>query len=217
MCPGAGGHPPHVPRGSAWGWARLGGAPERSPGPEGTPRMCPGAMPGAGRRSGCPGAVPWAGGQGCPRAVPWTGGHPPHVPRGGAWGWAPLGGAPWRCPGPEGTHRIPDQLQFTQLRWRRNPAKNPHAFSAPLAHSGRAQRTCSAAIMSALSAIDAGTPAPAIRLPLDPAPAHPRERPFSQESGKRLDLKRDRQRCGDGPSPKRPVCHNHRPRPQLPT
>ena len=80
-------------------------------------------------------------------------------------------------------HRIPDPLQFTQFRWRRNPAKNPHAFRAPLAHSGRAQRTCSAATMAALSAIDAGTTAPAIRLPLDPAPAHPRERPFSQESG----------------------------------
>jgi len=42
--------------------------------------------------------------------------------------------------------------------------------------------------MAALSAIDAGTPAPAIRLPLDPAPTQPRERPFSQELGARLDL-----------------------------
>ena len=42
--------------------------------------------------------------------------------------------------------------------------------------------------MAALSAIDAGTPAPAIRLPLDPAPTQPRERLFSQELGARLDL-----------------------------
>ena len=40
----------------------------------------------------------------------------------------------------------------------------------------------------ALSAIDAGTPAPATRLPLDPAPTQPRERFFSQELGVRLDL-----------------------------
>ena len=37
--------------------------------------------------------------------------------------------------------------------------------------------------------IDADAPAPAVRLPLDPAPAHPRSCPFSQESGARLDLK----------------------------
>jgi hypothetical protein len=85
-------------------------------------------------------------------------------------------------------HRIPDPSQFRQFRWGRNPAKNPRAFRAPLAHSGRAQRTCSAATMAALSAIDAGTPAPAIRLPLDPAPTQPRERLFSQELGARLDL-----------------------------
>jgi hypothetical protein len=30
--------------------------------------------------------------------------------------------------------------------------------------------------------------APAIRLPLDPMPTQPHERPFSQESGARLDL-----------------------------
>ena len=38
------------------------------------------------------------------------------------------------------------------------------------------------------SSIGTGTPAPAIRLPLDPVPTQPQERPFSQESGVRLDL-----------------------------
>ena len=32
-----------------------------------------------------------------------------------------------------------------------------------------------------------------------------------------LIFQRDRQRCGDGASPKRPVCHSHTPHPQLPT
>ena len=65
---------------------RLCGAPERCPGPEGTPCMCPGAVPGAGHRSGVPrcGALGrrappacaperclWLGtALGCPGAVP---------------------------------------------------------------------------------------------------------------------------------------------------
>ena len=65
-------------RSGARGWAPLraplGGAPERCPGPEGTPCRCSGAVPGAGHRSG--------------------------VPRSGALGRrAPPAGAPERCPG----------------------------------------------------------------------------------------------------------------------
>ena len=59
-----------------------------------------------------------------------------------------------------------------------------------LATPGRGQTFSGAAAiyMPAPSSIDTGTPAPAIRLPLDPMPTHPREHPFSQESGTRLDL-----------------------------
>ena len=70
-------------RSGARGWAPLraplGGAPERCPGPEGTPCRCSGAVPGAGHRSG--------------------------VPRSGALGRRAPPAAPERCPGPEGTPR----------------------------------------------------------------------------------------------------------------
>ena len=42
--------------------------------------------------------------------------------------------------------------------------------------------------MAALSAIDAGAPAPAVRLPLEPSAYSARSCPFLQESGARLDL-----------------------------
>ena len=69
-----------------------------------------------------------------------------------------------------------------------SPAKNPRPFWPLLATPGRGQTISGAAAMPVPSSIDTGTPAPAIRLPLDPAPTHPREPPFSQESGTRLDL-----------------------------
>ena len=40
--------------------------------------------------------------------------------------------------------------------------------------------------------------------------------PFRRNRARDLIFKRDPQRCGDGASPKRPVYHSHRPRPQLP-
>ena len=86
------------------------------------------------------------------------------------------------------TQSTPSHSLYACTKGGFRPGFDAAAFRAPLAHSGRAQRTCSAATMAALSAIDAGTPAPAIRLPLDPAPTQPRERLFSQELGARLDL-----------------------------
>ena len=41
--------------------------------------------------------------------------------------------------------------------------------------------------------------------------------PFRRNRARDLIFTRDRQRCGDGASPKRPVCHSNSPRPQLPT
>ena len=95
--------------------------------------------------------------------------------------------------------------------------KTPRPFWALLATPGRGQTISGAAAMAVPSSIGTGTPAPAIRLPLDPAPTHPRERPFRRNRACDLIFKRDRQRCGDGASPKRPVCHSHSPHPQLPT
>ena len=96
-------------------------------------------------------------------------------------------------------------------------AENPRGFWPLLATPGRGQTISGAAAMAVPSSIGTGTPAPAIRLPLDPAPTHPRERPFRRNRACDLIFKRDRQRCGDGASPKRPVCHSHSPHPQLPT
>merc|ERR1712166_531271 len=67
-------------------------------------------------------------------------------------------------------------------------AKKPLPFWPLLATPGRGQTISGAAAMAVPSSIGTGTPAPAIRLPLDPAPTHPRERPFPQESSVRLGL-----------------------------
>ena len=95
--------------------------------------------------------------------------------------------------------------------------KNPRPFWPLLATPGREQTISGAAAMTVPSSIGTGTPAPAIRLPLDPAPTHPRERPFRRNRACDLIFKRDRQKCGDGASPKRPVCHSHSCHPQLHT
>jgi hypothetical protein len=92
--------------------------------------------------------------------------------------------------GRHAAHRIPDPPRVHTIPVAAKPCKKPSRVQGT---SGALRQSAEdlqrwAAIMAALSAIDAGTPAPAIRLPLDPAPAHPRERPFSQESGARLDL-----------------------------
>ena len=55
-------------------------------------------------------------------------------------------------------------------------------------HSGRGQAISGAAAMAVPSSIDTGTPAPAVRLPLDPVPTHRNGTSFVQESGTRLDL-----------------------------
>ena len=59
---------------SGSGVPRSGALGRRAP-----PAYAPGRCPGLNAARGCPGAVPGAGG------------HPPHVPGGGARGWAPLG------------------------------------------------------------------------------------------------------------------------------
>ena len=112
---------------------------------------------------------------------------------------------------------FPTPPQFRQIGGGNPPAKNRRPFWPLLATPGRGQTISGAAAMPVPSSIDTGTPAPAIRLPLDPAPTHPRERPFRRNRACDLIFKRDRQRCGDGASPKRPVCHSHSPHPQLPT
>ena len=112
---------------------------------------------------------------------------------------------------------FPTPHQFPQIGGGGLPAKNLQPFWPLLATPGRGQTISGAAAMTVPSSIGTGTPAPAIRLPLDPAPTHPRERPFRRNRACDLIFKRDRQRCGDGASPKRPVCHSHSPHPQLPT
>lgn len=125
---------------------------------------------------------------------------------------APQGGTrPAYC-----TVGIPFRTNTPCLRYT-GYAKNLHDFWPLLATPGRGQTISGAAAMAVPSSIGTGTPAPAIRLPLDPAPTHPRERPFRRNRACDLIFKRDRQRCGDGASPKRPVCHSHSPHPQLPT
>ena len=83
---------------------------------------------------------------------------------------------------------FPTPPQLGQIGGGGSPAKNPRPFWPLLATPGRGQTSSGAAAMPVPSSIDTGTPAPAIRLPLDPAPTHPREHPFSQESGTRHDL-----------------------------
>ena len=84
----------------------------------------------------------------------------------------------------EGT-AFPTPSQFPQLGSGGSPAKMTTATSGP---SGRGQTTCSAAAIAVSSSIDTGTPAPAVRLPLDPVPTHRNGTSFVQESGTRLDL-----------------------------
>ena len=85
-------------------------------------------------------------------------------------------------------HRIPDPPQLGRFGAGEKPQKHLRPFFATSRHSGRGQTIAGAAAMPVPSSIDTGTPAPAIRLPLDPAPTQPRERLFSQELGARLDL-----------------------------
>jgi len=85
--------------------------------------MCPGAVPGVGHRSG----VPRSGALGRRAPLAWSTGHVLEVRRdrgqvpqcnatkhdeSGARGWAPLGGAPERCPGPEGTQEASELVRL---------------------------------------------------------------------------------------------------------
>ena len=98
-----------------------------------------------------------------------------------------------------------------------SPAKNPRPFWPLLATPGRGQTISGAAAMAVPSSIDTGTPAPAIRLPLDPAPLTRESTPFRRNRACDLVFTRDRQRCGDEASRDSPVNSRHSPHPQLPT
>ena len=74
---------------------------------------------------------------------------------------------------------FPTPPQLGQIGGGGSPAKNPRPFWPLLATPGRGQTIAGAAAMAVPSSIGTGTPAPATRLPLDPAPTHPREPPFS--------------------------------------
>ena len=66
------------------------------------------------------------------------------------------------CP----THRIPDPLSAPTNRGRRITCKKPRHFWPLWASLAAGSRSLAAAAM------DTGTPAPAVRLPLDPVPTH---------------------------------------------
>eukprot|EP00964_Phaeocystis_antarctica_P078139 scaffold48595_cov68-Phaeocystis_antarctica.AAC.1 len=83
---------------------------------------------------------------------------------------------------------FPTPPQLGQIGRGGSAAKHPRPFWPLLTTPGRGQTISGAPAMAVPSSIGTGTPAPAIRLPLDPAPTHPRERSFPQESGVRLDL-----------------------------
>ena len=85
-------------------------------------------------------------------------------------------------------HRITDPKQFPQIGAGGSSAKKPCHFWPLWATPAAAQTTWSAAAMAVPSSIETGTPAPAVRLPLDPVPTHRNGTPFAQESGARLDL-----------------------------
>ena len=112
---------------------------------------------------------------------------------------------------------FPTPSQFPQLGRGGSPAKNRRHFWPLWATPAEGRRSLAAAAIAVPLSIDTGTPAPAVRLPLDPLPAHRNRTPFAQESGSDLIFTRGRHRRDIWLPSNSMVCHRRRPRPQLPT
>lgn len=90
------------------------------------------------------------------------------------------------------------------------------AHSATSGHSGRGQAIAGAAAMAVSSSIDTGTPAPAVRLPLDPLPTHRNGTPSSvlrRNRARDLTFTRGRHRRGNWLPSNSLVCRRRSPRP----